>query len=327
MAHNGQKRRNFSWTPESERQYTRTSIEKARPGSRRILRKFAAWLEAERGLGLDSIRGRVTSARDFVDWVARRGRSVAAGFRALNADGVERFFVGRGNDHGKRVRRSRQTAMRLFLRFTASLGWTSAELADAVPTLRSYRLSNLPRGISDRDLSTMLSSLDSACARDRAIAHLLVSYGVRRQQISALRLQDIDWTQLTVTFVGHKGGKTVQHALTPVVASSLAAYLHRERPAVDGDALFLRRLRPYLRMSPACVTEMVRVLMERAGLPPRSPHALRHAFATRLLAAGQSLKTIADLLGHRSLSTVDIYAKVDHARLLEVAGEWPEVVS
>jgi site-specific recombinase XerD len=67
--------------------------------------------------------------------------------------------------------------------------------------------------------------------------------------------------------------------------------------------------------------------MERCGLPPRGPHALRHTFATRLLRTGQPIKAIADLLGHRSLSSIAIYAKVDVARLLEVAVEWPEVLS
>ena len=67
--------------------------------------------------------------------------------------------------------------------------------------------------------------------------------------------------------------------------------------------------------------------MARVGLPLHGPHSLRHAFATRLLAAGQSLKTIADLLGHRSLGSVSIYAKVDYTRLLEVADEWPGVQS
>jgi site-specific recombinase XerD len=67
--------------------------------------------------------------------------------------------------------------------------------------------------------------------------------------------------------------------------------------------------------------------MVRAGLPPRYPHAFRHAFATRLLRSGQSLKVIADLLGHRSLAAVSVYAKVDDVRLFECTVDWPEVAS
>ena len=67
--------------------------------------------------------------------------------------------------------------------------------------------------------------------------------------------------------------------------------------------------------------------MLRCGLPPLYPRVLLHTFATRLLRAGQPVKTIADLLGHRSLTSVAIYAKVDLDRLLEVAMDWPEVSS
>lgn len=69
--------------------------------------------------------------------------------------------------------------------------------------------------------------------------------------------------------------------------------------------------------------------MRRVGVTstPCGPHALRHAFATRLLQGGQPLKVIADLLGHRSLDAASIYAKVDHPRMLEIAAEWPEVSS
>jgi len=314
------------WTPEAERRYAEAAISSAAPTSRPTLRRFAQWLE-QRGLTLGSITVRVTSARSFVDWVSKGAQSAAAGFRKLTPEGIERFFVGYGKDHGKGARRSMRSAMRLFLQFTTELGWTTADLVDAVPSMRSYRLSTVPRALGDQEVSRLLASLAGVNARDRAIVHLLVTYGARRQQVSALKLQDIDWERRQLTFGAHKGGKAVTHVLTPLVAESLATYLRHERPDVASDAVFLCRLSPHLRVSPCCVTEAVRQLMVRAGLPPRGPHALRHSFATRLLAAGQSVKAIADLLGHRSLASVGVYAKVDYARMLEVAQEWPEVAS
>ena len=294
--------------------------------SRPALREFVAWLE-ERGLCPGSVTVRVASARVFVDDVAQGRRTVVPWLRKLTANDVERFFVVYGESHGKCARRSMQAALRLFLLFAAQRGLASADLADTVPSLRSYRLSGVPRGLSDHDLSQGLSSLESESARDRAIMHVLATYGVRRQQVSALCLKDIDWPGRRVTFDGHKGGKAVTHTLTTLVAESLATYLRHERPLVDTEAVFLRRCPPHLRVSPNCVTSLVRAVMGRAGLSRRGPHAFRHAFATRLLGKGQSFKTIADLLGLRSLSSVGIYAKVDFARLREVSGEWPEVQS
>jgi integrase/recombinase XerD len=320
------RQRRRPWTPESERRYAEAAISSAAPTSRSTLRRFAQWLE-QRGLALGSITIRVTSARSFVDWVSREAWSAAAGFRKLTPEGIERFFVGYGKGHGQGARRSMRSAMRLFLRFTTERGWTTADLVDAVPSLRSYRLSTVPRALDDHAVSQLLAALARVNARDRAIVHLLVTYGARRRQVSALKLQDIDWERRRLTFRAHKRGKAVTHVLTPLVAESLATYLRHERPAVASDAVFLRRLPPHLRVSPCCVTEVVRQLMMRAGLPPRGPHALRHSFATRLLAAGQSVKVIADLLGHRSLASVAVYAKVDYVRLLEVAQAWPEVAS
>jgi len=306
MPHESKSPRRDPWTPESEREYTDAAIQGARLRNQEVLREFADWLE-RRGLCQGSITVRIASARVFVDRVTRGARSVARGFVGLTPDDVERFLVDYSKDHGRGACRSMQAAMRLVLRFTAEHGWTSADLTRAVPSMRSYRLNGVPRGLSDQEITRLLSYLDSASTRDRAIVHLLATYGARRQQVSALRLPDIDWQARSLTFAAHKGGKAVTHTLTPLVAESLATYLRHGRPAATTDAVFLREFSPHLRVSPTCVTEIVRRLMVRAGLPSRGPHALRHAFATRLLAAGQSVKAIADLLGHRSLRSVGIY--------------------
>ena len=223
-----------------------------------------------------------------------------------------------------------RTAMRSFLVFAASRGWVRPEMADAVPRLLGYRLSDLPRGVSDEQLSRLLSTpwdKGECPRRDRAMVLLLATYGVRRSQVSALQLSDIDWHQRTVVFAARKRGKAVEHVLTEAVAEALAGYLRQERPRSDCDYVFLRQRRPHLRLGPPAISAAVAARMQRCGLPNRSPHALRHAFATRLLRAGQPVKTIADLLGHRSLGAVAVYAKVDYARLLECAVDWPEVAS
>jgi integrase len=80
-----------------------------------------------------------------------------------------------------------------------------------------------------------------------------------------------------------------------------------------------------MRLAPGAISTMVQARMKQFGLPAVHAHAFRHAFATRLLRTGQPIKAIADLLGHRSLAAVAIYAKLDHPRLLEAAADWPEV--
>lgn len=316
-----------AWTPDSEAEYQRRQIERTCAANRGTLQGFAEWLRKDRGLCPGTITLRVHSASSFVDAVTEGG---SGGLSALSAAEIEGFFVRYGETHGKAARRSLRSAVKLFLEFAKRQCWVGEALLEAVPRLRSYRLSEVPRGVSDAELSAVLGAKwdeGGSARRDRAILVVLATYGVRVGQISALGLADIDWQGRTMTFAAHKGGRAVQHELTACVAEALADYLRNERPTSDCNHVFLRVRSPYLRLNPRAISMIVRSGFQRVGLPPRGGHAFRHAFATRLLRAGQPVKAIADLLGHRSLTTVAVYAKVDYARLLEVAPEWPEVAS
>ena len=316
------------WSPESAHASLRRQVERICPYHRPVLRSFTNWLMEERGLIPQTAEQRLRSAALFLAAVAAPGElPCEQALASLDAQGLEAFFVTFGQSHTRPLLRVMQAAMRLFLRFAALRGWVGSELATAVPSLVTWRLSGLPRGLSDEQLTTLLTSpWDSGeCPRrDRAIVDLLVTYGVRRLHLSALQLGDIDWRGHTITFAAHKGGKAIHQELTATVAQSLAEYLRQERPSSDGAYVFLRWHPPHQRLGPSSISALVRARMVRCGLPPRYPRVLRHTFATRLLRAGQPLKVIADLLGHRSLSAVAIYAKVDFSRLLEVAGDWPE---
>ena len=320
------------WRPdESEQRYTEALIQRSRAESREVLRAFAAWLRSERKLEFSTITVRIGSIRVFLDWVSERlDVAFKSALLNLTAAQVEDFFVECGETHGRALRRNMQAALRRFLRFAADRGWADADLASAVPSLVSWRLSGLPSVPSEADLSRLLASpfkFGECPGRDWAIVCLLAIYGVRRGQISALRLEDVSWSERTIEFSAHKGGKSVRHSLSDAVAEALARYLRDERPESDQDWVFLRHRRPYERLSPAAISAVVSMRADRRGLGKLGPHALRHAFASRLLSHDQSMKTIADLLGHRSMSSVGIYAKVDLLRLAELAEEWPEAES
>ena len=197
------------WSSESDHAYMLQRIRRADGWNRRTLRVFAEWLSSFRGLNPGTITVRIGSASTFVDSVtSRAGCSCARAFRSITVGEIEDFFVAYGKGHGKAALRSMQAAMRVFLRFAATRGWVNRELAGAVPSLRSYRLSGLPRGVNDEQISKVLDSpwTGGMCPRrDRAIVYLLAAYGVRRGQVSALRLADIDWRERTIGFAAHKG--------------------------------------------------------------------------------------------------------------------------
>ena len=294
---------------------------------RRILERFGSWLRDDRGLSPAAVRARLRCAREFL-LRAKGGRSVLSAIRRLTARNVERFFVEYRQGHGPCAQRCMQAALRHVLRFCAEEKWIDTRLVDAIPTLRLYRLSAVPKGLSDEEIARGLDATAddrAAGARDRAILLLLATYGVRRGHILALRLRDVDWDGRTIRFMAHKGGKPVTHVLTATVARALAHYLEHFRPQVPFEEVFLQVRPPCVPMVAGSMSTSVRHRLARAGVTG-GPHAFRHSFASRLLRAGQPLKTIADLLGHRDLGSTAIYAKIDLHGLRQVAAEWPEVL-
>jgi integrase len=273
---------------------------------------------------------RLDAARYFFEDVAG-GKVLETALRALTAADIEGFVVRYARGRGPGLQRVMRSALRLVLRFTAMRGFTATSLVDAVPGLRSYKLAQVPRGIGDDAIRRLLASVPdntAASCRDRALLLILATYGVRGGQVCSLRLDDLDWPTRRVRFRAHKGGKEVIHTITAAVGAAVARYLKHFRPAASAMEVFLRARPPHEPLSASAVSAMVRGRMVRAGLtsPSYGTHAFRHAFATRLLAAGQPLKAIADLLGHRDLESAAIYAKVDRRALAEVAAEWPEVL-
>lgn len=329
MSESKKRRSNQTWSPESERRYTQNLIERAVCADQAVLAEFAEWLEETRGVCLGTITVRLGSTCTFVGWVrGGAGGTSAECLSSLSCARVEDFFVEHGRGRGQAARRSMRSALRLFLEFAGGRGLVEPALVDAVPSLHSYRLASLPRGLSEEQVRTVLAApwgKRRCTARDRAIVFLVATYGVRRGQISALELADIDWSERRIHFAAHKGGKAVDHKLTDAAAEAVAAYLHQDRPSCDSSYVFVRSSPPFQRLGPDAVSEAVKMRLARCGIPAYSTHSFRHAFASRLLRVDQPMKAIADLLGHRSLSAVSIYAKVDYARLIECATEWPEV--
>ncbi len=218
------------------------------------------------------------------------------------------------------------------MRFCLHQGYTDRPLDLAVPTLRTYKLATVPRGMSDTEAQRVLRCVNRGShvgRRDYAILQLLYTYGVRGGQVRALQLEDIDWAHNQILFKASKQGKDSQLPLTAEVGESLLDYLQKSRPSSCSPHVFLTCLAPY---HPLPYSGSLSAIIERhiraAGVesPSKGAHVFRHGFATRMLHEGHSLKEIADVLGHRQLSTTFIYTKVDFNALEQVALDWPQEV-
>lgn len=219
--------------------------------------------------------------------------------------------------------------LRSYLRYLALQGEAVAGLADALPRVAQWRLASVPKHLTPTDLAQLLAAFDRATprsCRDYAMALCLVTWGLRACEVAGLRLADIDWRSATVTIRPTKTHRARVLPLTADLGEVLAGYL-RVRPATASDHVFVRiGVLEGEALTPSVVRSAMRGGYQRAGLPASvtGTHRLRHTTATRLVNAGVSLKEVADVLGHASLDTTALYAKVDLARLRQVAMPWPE---
>ena len=159
----------------------------------------------------------------------------------------------------------------------------------------------------------------------RNILQLLFTYGIRGGQVRALLLEQIDWARNQILFEPARG-KASLLPLTTEVGESLLDYLQNSRYPSPYPQVFLTTHAPYQPLK--ALSSIVKRRIQAVGIdiPSKGAHVFRHAFATRMLQRGHSLKAIADVLGHRDLGTTVIYAKVNFNCLRQVPLNWPEEV-
>jgi site-specific recombinase XerD len=218
-------------------------------------------------------------------------------------------------------------ALRVYIQFRATLGDKLQHLAFAVPRVANWRLSTLPRVLSEADILRLLRSFDQSAPsgkRAYAMARCLIDLGLRAHEVVQLRLEDIDWQNGTIRLAANKARRTDILPLPAETGRAIAAYLRTERPKTTNRAVFVRHVAPYDEpIGPGVVRNVIIAAFRRCGWSHCHVHILRHSAASRLLAAGTPLKEIADILRHRSLDTTAIYTKVDTNRLAAVALPWP----
>lgn len=282
------------------------------------------------GLAAGTIRLRRWNLRQFMQWL---GPDAAPGrLHRLTPDRIEDFCLWFGQDRGRSQRHAMQTTLRTFLAYCLKQGLMSRDLRGAVPVLLTYSLASVPRAIGDEDARRVLSGIDTSQPeglRDRAILQLLFSYGVRGVQVCALKLEDILWESSRIRFAPVKGGRELELPLTEAAGNWLLAYLRKSRrPSAARREVFLATRAPYGPVRRNTLGRIVARRVQEAGIEaPLRVHSFRHGFASRMLRQGQSLKAVADLLGHRALQSTFIYTKIDLRTLSEVALPWPEASS
>jgi integrase/recombinase XerD len=290
--------------------------------------RIDAFLEAmlaERGAAANTISA---YRRDLEDFAAHAGPGFAASDRA----GLERYLSALDAAGLSRATRARRlSALRQFFGFQVSEAWRADNPAERLRGPAAIR--PLPRPLDEAQTALLL---DAAAAPDGAppaalrracLVQMLYAGGLRVTELADLPVAAARGAPRMILVRG-KGDKDRMAPLSPSARAALARWLG----ARDAGEAPLRaagaRPSPWLfpsrgaggRLTRARIFQILKALALEAGLDPGivSPHALRHAFATHLLANGADLRTIQALLGHADLATTEIYAHVLDARLSEL---------
>lgn len=219
------------------------------------------------------------------------------------------------------------SALRSFLGFLYLRGQLTAPLAASVPTVATWRLSELPQFLEPEQVQQILQSCDrnSPCGRrDYAALLLLARLGLRAGEVVHLCLEDINWACGEV-FIRGKSSREERLPLPPDVGRALAVYLQKDRPACFSRRVFIRMKAPHVGFSTSvAICDIVRRALRRAHLQParKGAHLLRHSLATQMLRGGASLTQIGQILRHQLPQTTEIYAKVDLTALRAIAQPW-----
>ena len=220
-------------------------------------------------------------------------------------------------------------AIRALLRFLAAEGVVPPNLHRAVPVVREWRHASLPQYISTGELDCVLQiccTSTTGCSRDICIILMMARLGMRAGEVRQLKLDDIDWIEGEIHVRAGKSRRERTLPLLEEVGKALGVYLREERPESAERSIFLTLRPPYRPLAySATISRISRRVFEEAGIqgPRLGAHRLRHTVATHMVRRGSSFKEVADVLGHTSLKSTGIYAKLDERSLQQVALPWP----
>ncbi|MGY2052119.1 tyrosine recombinase XerC [Methylobacterium sp. JK268] len=297
------------------------------PGTAALREAVAAWLavlERERRFSPRTVEAYGRDLRQFLAHLARSGANPdIAALVALKPRDIRAFMAARrAEEIGGRSLMRALAGLRSFSRYLEREGHGTVSALSAVRSPKMER--RLPRplpvaaavAMASPDIRAGEDRPDWVLARDAAVLALLYGAGLRiGEALSILRKDAPVGGVDSLTILG-KGQKTRMVPVIAPVQAAVAAYIAAcPHPLPPDGPLFLGQKGGPL--SPRIVQLAVASLRGALSLPDSAtPHALRHSFATHLLARQGDLRAIQDLLGHASLATTQVYTKVDSARLM-----------
>jgi integrase/recombinase XerD len=299
---------------------------------REVCEEYSSWITGFCGLAQETMYHRCAEAGRFLDWLGER--ATPSELVVLTFRDVDAYMKDRAASLRRHSLKGVATNVRNFLRWLHSTERTPHDLSSTVIAPSLYAFESIPSALRAEDVKKVLTVTQQDRTpkglRDCAILLLLSTYGVRAGEITALRLDDVDWRKEVIRICHHKTGAISYLPLLPEVGEAMLQYLQKSRPMTSLREIFIRCCAPHRPFkNGSSLYSLVRRRLGVAGVTTtgkRGPHAFRHARAISLLRASVPVKEIGDLLGHRSANSTLVYLRLATEDLRAVAMEIPTEV-
>jgi site-specific recombinase XerD len=290
---------------------------------------FMAHLGEVRGCAPCTIRRQGQIAAEFLMWLQFLDNPNR--LSSLTITDLERFIQHLSNRMGRAGLQKPIAIIRNLLRFLAANGTVPVGLDGMIDRPRVYRQEQLPRSLPWSTVEAFLNSIDRKSnmgKRDYAMFALMTTYGLRACDVVGLTLADFHWREGQIHIRQSKTGKPLELPLTDAVGLAIQDYLKQVPRYGNHREIFLRLKAPAGTLKPTAVIEAFQAWSRRSGLaiPFKGVHCIRHSYALHLLRQGTALKTIGDLLGHRSPESTTAYLRLATEDLRTVALPLPSPI-
>ena len=290
------------------------------------LEPYAAYLKDVRGFASNTVHSHLSTLSRFLEHLQRVPlRPVDLRLRDL-----EDFIIRAGRRLGRGSMQHVVAHLRGYLRFLAMKGEIPSGLDTQIDTARQYRQENLPRALPWETVCDFLNNINRKTPvgrRDYAMLLMMATYGLRASDIVALPLESVHWRQDELWVHQRKTGVPLVLPLTDAVGAALLDYLRRGRPQFPFRELFLSVRAPVHPLGRTALGTVFQFWVKQSRLKIPfyyGPGCLRHSYAVHLLRQGISVKTIGDLLGHRTAESTCVYLRLALEDLREVALSLPK---
>ena len=283
-----------------------------------LIAQYEEHLVLVRNLSDNSIRGYISDLNSLLEHINKLG---VREFKDLELKHIRSWLAYLQSNGASRSTLARRiVSIRAFTYWAASQKWIESDIGAALEVPKPLR--KLPEVLNQEEANTVVEAMQLRASeeptpenlRDLAIIEVLYASGIRVSELCGLNIRDLDFGRNTLQVLG-KGNKERVIPISNELAKSLAQYMKEKPDPFKGTpTIFINdKGKP---LSPKNVYNFVKFYLSQVTtLDKRSPHILRHSFASHLLEGGADLRTVQEILGHASLSTTQIYTHVSAERL------------